>query len=366
MSIRRGGWICLFCVSLYSGFAQQNGPALQPKPAATVPAGSADHRITLDVVVTDKSGKPVSGLQQQDFTPMDNKQPREIASFQAASGRPATADGPVQVILLVDEVNTSFTTVAFEREQIKKFLRRDGGKLARPVSMAYLSDSGMTMSKGPSRDGNAIVAALDQNKDTVRTIIPQQGYWGAVDRQQLSLDKLGQLAEYETTRPGRKLLVWISPGWNLFTGTASAPRLHDQQLVFERIVALSDVLRRARITLYDVDPLGLADANNLRLISYEQYLKGAPTARKVQDADLGLQVLAYQSGGRVLNPNNDLSGQIAACIADANAYYVLSFDSLAGSDPNEYHSIEIKIGKPGLKARTRSGYYAQLEVASAH
>jgi hypothetical protein len=46
-------------------------------------------------------------------------------------------------------------------------------------------------------------------------------------------------------------------------------------------------------------------------------------------------------------------------VADANAFYVLSFDGLAGDGPNEYHTLEIQIDKPGLAARTRSGYYAQ-------
>jgi hypothetical protein len=54
-----------------------------------------------------------------------------------------------------------------------------------------------------------------------------------------------------------------------------------------------------------------------------------------------------------------VAGEIAACVADANAFYVLSFDALPGDGPNEYHALDIKIDKPGLAARTRSGYYAQ-------
>jgi hypothetical protein len=54
-----------------------------------------------------------------------------------------------------------------------------------------------------------------------------------------------------------------------------------------------------------------------------------------------------------------VAGEILACIADANASYILSFGSLAGNGPDEYHALDIKIDKPGLAARTRSGYYAQ-------
>jgi hypothetical protein len=134
-----------------------------------------------------------------------------------------------------------------------------------------------------------------------------------------------------------------------------------QQGIFNDIVTLSDRLRQARITLYAVDPLGTDDAAGFLTFGYKQFLKPVRKAGQVQFGHLALQVLAYQSGGRILNSSNDVVGEIAACDADANAFYVLSFDGLPGDGPNEYHALEIKIDKPGLAARTRSGYYAQPE-----
>ena len=45
----------------------------------------------------------------------------------------------------------------------------------------------------------------------------------------------------------------------------------------------------------------------------------------------GLQVLAYQSGGRVLNSSNDVAGEIARCAVDAGTYYVLSIQPPPGN-----------------------------------
>ncbi len=42
---------------------------------------------------------------------------------------------------------------------------------------------------------------------------------------------------------------------------------------------------------------------------------------------------------------------------DTRAYYELSFRPLPG-EPNEYHALEVKVDKPGLEARTRTGYYS--------
>jgi VWFA-related protein len=349
MNTRCWAWLYLFCLSLSSGFAQTPAPA---------PPAGVSRRITLDVVVTDKSGKPIPGLQQQDFTLLDNKQPSKILSFDAIQSGTATADPPVEVIVLMDEVNASFRAVSSARQEAEKFLKRNGGELERPTSLVMLSDSGIATTAS-SRDGNALVAELNQNKNGLRIIGRTQGVYGAGDRVQLSLHALEQFADYESTRPGRKLVIWISPGWPLLSGPRIELTSKQQDGLFKNIVALSDALRQARITLYSIDPLGLADSGRLQALRYEGYLKPVKKPNQVNIGNLALQVLAEQSGGRAFQYNNDLAGEIATAVADTNAFYVLTFDGLPGDGPNEYHALDIKIDKPGLTARTRVGYYAQ-------
>ena len=77
-------------------------------------------RIRLNVVVNDKSGKPVSDLQQQDFQILDNKSPQPILSFEVVAGAHATKE-PLQVILILDAVNLPYTRVAYARDQVKRF-----------------------------------------------------------------------------------------------------------------------------------------------------------------------------------------------------------------------------------------------------
>ena len=105
-----------FCSSL-SGFAQQGASSSPLTPPTESATSSSGRRITLDVVVTDKSGKPVPGLQQQDFTVLDDKQPQKILSFSATDETGEATGSPEQVILLVDAVNNSFDGVGYERLQ---------------------------------------------------------------------------------------------------------------------------------------------------------------------------------------------------------------------------------------------------------
>jgi VWFA-related protein len=361
-------WITLFCCfslpSFAPSFAQQGAsplPVTPPAEGAPSLARDAGRGITLDVVVTDKSGKPVAGLQQQDFTILDDKQPQTILSFSATD--PATKetskapDSPLQAILLVDEVNTSFHNVSFERLQLQKFLQKDDARLSIPTSLVLLTDTAQGQS-ATTLDGNALVDTLNSKQSGLRSIGRSQGFYGGAERVQISLGTLEKLASHLATQPGRKLLIWLSPGWPLLSGPGVELDAKNREWLFQTVVSLSTQLRQARITLYSVDPLGM-DEGLGRTVYYENFLKGVASANNVQNGNLGLQVLAAQSGGRVLTTSNDIAKSIASCLVDAQAFYTLSFDSPRADHSNEYHSLQIKIDKPGLTARTRTGYYAQ-------
>jgi VWFA-related protein len=179
-----------------------------------------------------------------------------------------------------------------------------------------------------------------------------------VERFQLSLRTLGQIADYEATKPGRKMLIWISPGWPILSGPHVELTSNQEEQLFHSIVGVSNSLRQSRITLYSIDPLGTIDAGGFRTFYYKEFVKPVTASRNAQAGNLALQVLAEQSGGRVLNSSNDVTSEIASCVADANSFYVLSFDPPQG-EPNEYHAVEVKVSKPGVTARTRAGYYSE-------
>lgn len=318
----------------------------------------ASHRILLDVVVTDKSGKPISGLQEQDFTILDDKAPAKITSFHATEpGEPS--DPPVQAIILVDAVNASSQSVIYEAQQSQKFLRQNDGQLPLPVSLVIFTDTSTQIQPQPTRDGNVLARELGSNQPGLRALRRSAGFWGASERLQLSLEAVERITRFEEGREGRKLLVWISPGWPLLSGPGVQLTNKDQTMLFNSVVDFSQRLRDARITLYSIDPLGTSDAGSFRAFYYQSFLKGVANAQKVNGGNLALQVLATQSGGLVLNSSNDLQKLLAAPLNDAKAFYTLSFDAPPADHPDEYHALQVKVDKPGLTARTRTGYYAE-------
>ena len=356
--------IFVACILIFLFPRQSLGQSAVPAPSS-----AGNPQITLDVVVTDKSGKPQAGLQQQDFTLLDNKTSQKILSFQAVDEPGAPAIPPVEVVLVIDTVNTSPQTLSNERLQIQKYLRQNGGKLAHPTSIVVFSDSGLKNLGAPEVDGNVLSTALGAN-DVIGLHEMHQaaGESGDFERLMSSVSKLYSLTGYEAKRPGKKIVVWISPGWPLLASVGSEMYSKGKEQLFSTLVLVSTAIRQARITLYSIDPEGATGGGFGRLqtkdqqfgrFSYDSYLKGVPSAKQMMPPNLSLQVLATRSGGRVLTTGNDIGAQIDDCISDAKAFYVLSFESIPTETPNDYHNLDLKIDKPGLTARTNAGYYAQ-------
>ncbi len=334
-------------------------PAPRSGPQQSIPASKA---IRLDVVVNTKSGQPVTGLGQHDFTLLDNRSPRPITSFRAV-----TPPGePVEVILLIDDVNTPYPLLASVRNSVAKFLREDHGSLAYPTNIAVLTDNGVQVDNAFSSNGTALSDELKQRQMGLREITDTT-QWGTVQRLTISVKALHQLVAFASEQPGRKIVLWISPGFPLSSGPSAAalPR-QAEQAIFGDVVYFSTALRQNHITLYNINPVG----NSLPMYAanyYQNFVKGAVKPDGVQLASLSIQVLSVQSGGLTLVSDNDVADMIQKCLLDAASWYEITFDSAPSDQANQYHHLEVRAAQPNVVVRTRDGYYSNpVAIAAAH
>jgi VWFA-related protein len=346
--------LSLMLAGLAAGAWAQRAP--QPPELQSGPPPSTGP-MELDVVVTDKAGHPLPGLQQSDFTLSDNKQPTQIVSFHAFDSTTPPSE-PTQVLIVVDEINTAFVAVSTERTQLHNLFTQNGGHLPYPTTLIFLTDQGLQQVNQPSSDGNEIDNLLRQQQGTLREIPRSAGFYGGADRMQISLQRLGALGMSAGKSPGRKLILWISQGWWLFDSPNVYPTEKDRKSYFSAIVGLSTILRDSRATLYAVDPLGTADAGAIRNVEWESFLKPVRASKNADPGDLALQVTATHTGGLVLYGSNDVASELSKCIADASAWYEITFNPQRADAPDTWHDIEVKVDKPGLKIRTSNGYYA--------
>jgi len=321
-----------------------------------------DGLIQINVAVANKSGEPVAGLEQKDFTLLDNNRPQKILSYHAFDGNSVKSELPVEVVLLIDTVGVSPKLASEQRQGVEGFLRQNGGHLAQPTSLFRLSDTGLWMLGQPSNDGNALAAeVLDPNKPLL--IRGAREGMSADPPSLVALKALGAVAILERQKPGRKSLIWIGSR----SGTGSARRFDgamDGQHLFDAIVWFSTLLREAQITLYSVSE-GKADSGTLHDGSS---LEGVRSSRQANFRSLDRNVLALQSGGRVLGYGDDspnqtaissLIAQIENCVEEARGFYTMSFDPEVAAHASEYHELKVLVAKPGLEVRTNSGYYDQ-------
>ena len=320
---------------------QKNAPGLQQRPKAI-----EDRALTLDVEVTDKDGKPVSGLKADDFKILDNQQPQSLISFHAANDASIDADPPTQLILVIDGVNT----FGGASETLRAFLLENSGQLALPTSLFFLTVESASLQNAPTRDGKALLKALDK----IPARVPRMDI---IDRRDHSLQGLYAVAVAESKVPGRKLLIWIGPGWASFINEDQWRKRKDDEKVFSDIVRYSTTLRQARMSVYSIDQRGIGlRPDDYR---YKNFLDPVSTPKQAQFGNLDLQVLAMQTGGKVIFDSNDMTNMIHRCMDDARNAYVLRFNPPAATHADEYHSLTVEIDKPGLIAHTRTGYYAQ-------
>ncbi len=350
-------------------------------------AGTSGPRIQINVVVKNRQGDPVAGLEAKDFVVLDNKTSQTISAIETPGSTASATTQPVQVILLLDAVNTTFGEFSYAREQTLKFLRQNGGRLEHPTCLAVWSDQGLRAQLKATQDGNLLAHQLEATDITARTTLLAKDQHEVEDFQS-SLQTLQAIAEDEAKIVGRKMLIWVGPGWPMLTGSGYNSSTRDKERDFAAIVDVSTALRQAQIALYNVSlkrsqRVGLRDqpVQAMRDMSaaeapgasrsgpsmsagaesadYKEFLRPVKSFHDADSGNLALQVLAIQSGGRVLDPGNDIAGKIVACEADANGFYSMSFVPKASKHPNEYHEVRLRVAYPGAVTQATGGFYGQ-------
>lgn len=350
-------WV-LSLLLLFPALPWAQEPDAPPAPGTGLTAGYEwEGRIKLDVTVTDKAGKAVSGLTSTDFTVLDNGQPAKIVSFAAYDGIASRPDPPAEIIFVIDAANHTKDQTSDAQLGIANFLRRNGGHLEQPVEIYRLSATGLSATVAPSTDGNALAEQLAPKsgfKEIVRSGANMRSVPGPPANRlaasnssfqpQSALEALGSIALLERRKPGRKLLVWV--GYNGPVGENS----------FEWITEFSTRLREARIALFGVTFWKNPD----RRFAYDRFLDGVKSAREASAGNLAFEVLSAQSGGNAMEePDNDLTRLIDKCVQDASVYYTIAFDAPRAGQSDEYHALSVEVDRPELRTRTNTGYYDQ-------
>jgi VWFA-related protein len=207
-------------------FSQDSSPSPQEAPITTLRATS--RLVVLDVVVTDRSGKPASPLSKDDFTILEDGKPQTIASFESPEAhkyaipkldaqqtdRRTQSVSSALTILVIDGLNTPLVDQAYAREAVVKFLRSHGPKLTQPTSLMLVTDTRLELVHDYTQDAGALLDALKRNKAELPFRYGANDYaLGETERLLDTLSCLERIAAANMNYAGRKNVVWIGQGF---------------------------------------------------------------------------------------------------------------------------------------------------------
>ena len=355
-------------------------PTLKTRPKDQVDSEYLSrHRVTLNVNVTDASGKPVVDLDSVDFALFDNNEPKKFRGVQLIDGQ--AMNDATEVLIVLDAVNSTPAELKEGREAIFNYLARHRGPLPYLTGFGLWFNGHMKMVPATTDRNELGRAFVDLTKgvhsnacaaeDTIKEAAakPEQGTFQAIASNSTSdtltncqkvhfrdsLAALDGVAQRQKALGGRTILIWVGAGWPVFREmrTADLPVKAKADL-FDNVVDLLRVLRDAQMTIDAVAP-----ASDFSPMEITKLSSGSSSAEEIGPANLALPVLATQTGGRVLPASHDLTTDLASCIRDADSYYALTFEEMRTTTAHQFHKVEVRVNRPGLTVRALTTYYAE-------
>jgi Ca-activated chloride channel family protein len=296
--------------------------ALTAPPVSVASAASTDNdpdsvltikkrvdEVNVLFIATDRHGKFVRNLNQNDFTLLDDhKPPQSVVNFRRET------DLPIELGLLIDTSGSIHSRFDFEQEAAVSFLQHT---LRPQFDKAFVM--GFNSHGQLAQDFTDNVTLLATGVHSLHsgggTALYDAVYRSCRDK----------LIKGQTDRPVRRAIVVISDG-------------DDNQSEVSQAQAI-EMAQRAEVIIYAIstDDSGLV-------------LRG----------DKALQHLADATGGRAFFPYKmkDITNSFAAIEDELRSQYVISYHPADFDADGRFRSIEITALKKNLQVRSRRGYYA--------
>ena len=74
-----------------------------------------------------------------------------------------------------------------------------------------------------------------------------------------------------------------------------------------------------------------------------------------------MEIMADHTGARAIVNTDDLGHEIDRMMAEASSYYLVGYQTSNGQPDGKFRRLDVKVSRPGVSVRTRSGFYAPDE-----
>ena len=290
-----------------AGGAGAGALALAGSPAAQVFRSGVD-LASFGVTVVDKKGGLVTDLTRDDFEVREDGQLQTVTLF--SRGDAAESVAPLHLGLLFDTSSSMEESIGFSRSAAIKFLNTV--QEAQDITLVDF-DTEVRVVRYGQHDFPRLVERIRKRKPDGNTAL---------------YDALGVYLDGASTEDGRRTLVLYTDGGD----TSSSMSYTEAQTL----------LRASDITLYAVGFLAhMSQSGQL-------------------DQRMKLRTLAELTGGLAFFPTviKDLDPTYEKIAAEIRGQFTLGYLSTNQKLDGAWRKVEIKVNRPGVKVRTRQGYYA--------
>jgi VWFA-related protein len=407
----------------------ERAPAAQQKPS------SEDQdvvRITtklvqVDVVVMTKDGKQVTDLKPEDFEIFEDGRAQTITNFSYISNIPAASAGsrlapppasrarkgppvgpaPVSAkevrrtfAIVVDDLGTSFESMARIRKQLSKFLDEQ----LQPNDLVAILRTGGEVGalQQFTTDRRVLQAAVENLKWNhcgraglmVLEPVRQTGLANenpcVINALQNTITALRFILRGMRDLPGRKSMIILAdnlpteqkelfdPNSVFKSNSREGQRLPIKNIISnslkaeDDLQAVAELAIRSSVVIYGVDVGGLQTTG---VNAADEIYEGPAHKRRPEDNPFagvlrsrfltlrknreGAELLARETGGFVVQNTNDF--ELQRVMDDQRGYYLIGYRPTDETFNRKFHHIKARVKRSGLTVRTRSGFYGVTE-----
>jgi VWFA-related protein len=381
-----------------TALAAQQPPAVPPDQPPVTFRVEVNY-VEVDAFVTDAAGRVVTDLTEADFEVFEDGRRQTVASFALVNlpiervERPLFAVRPVEAdvqsnrtvegriyLIVLDDNHTDYTRAPRVKAAARRFIEQNFG--VNDLAAVVFTGGRAEDAQDFTNNRRLLLAAIDRfvgrklRSPTLERleglrINPATGGLEAPDdpslfergyRARSAMAAIRNMAEFMAgVRGRRKAMLLIGEGIDYdirdvmgVTGATASAVLQETQ---EAIAAAT----RGNVSIYSIDPRGLTAGT-------EDLIAAAGTG---PDQDLGvrsaltelrlsqdsLRVLAANTGGFAAVNQNDFDSAFDRIVAENSSYYMLGYYAGNARREGRYRRIEVRVRRPGLRVRSRDGYY---------
>jgi VWFA-related protein len=386
--------------------------------------------VLVDVVVTNNKGEPMTGLKKEDFEILEDGKPQVASTFEEHKGVQPTqlklppmppgvytnfplvqAADSVDIILL-DALNTPTRDQTYVRSEMLKYLKTipAGSRVA-----VFTLASRLRMLQGITTDSSELLAAINSNltdqspllasdaeneanqhhiafleqeqqgptptkfaQEAVNPVLAAKQFMAdtaafqTMQRIDLTLDALQQMARYLSGVPGRKNVIWFSGTFPavIFPDTDLPDPLNLAATFQDEIRKTTDLLAASQMALYPIAAEGLAvdkvyEANAQEIsekrpsMAIRDQMKQMQTGQTSRDLNhQTMEELAADTGGKAFYNSNGLGDSLSRVVNNGSRFYTLTYVPTNGATDGKYRHIQMKLVSAKGNLAYRRGYYA--------